>query len=207
MKNDEELTLKNVLNSFGEMYVALIEYFKLIPQFHQLPMETKIWLLKNNLNQIFRLNSVLIIHATGIVEDTNSVSFRRVFPADLYEELCQCAQSLFPFVSDPIFLKIFLVILIFSTSLSTRYQPDGHSIDTKGIFVIQNSFLEIFWRYLSSRCSKDDEAIRLFNSFVSRLLRSQLVTEKLADFIHRTMINEIDQLEAIIKSMWFNEKN
>lgn len=188
------------------MYIALIEYFKCIPEFHQLPMETKIWLLKNNLNQIFRVNTVLIIQTTGIIEDTNSVAFRRVFPDDLYEELCQCARSLFPFISDPMFVKILLIILIFSTSLSTRYRPDEHSMDTKRIFGIQNSFLEVFWRYLSSRYSNDEEIIRVLNMFISRLLRSQLVTEKLADFIHRTLINDIDQLEAIIQSMWFNEK-
>ena len=185
------------------MHISFIDYFKLIPQFHHLPMETKIYLLKNNFTQVFRLNNALVIHATDTTEDANTIALRQIFPDDLFVELCTCAQNIFPFVYDPIFLKILFVILIFSSGLSPRCDRHEQSIDTKSIYMVQNFYVEIFWRYLCDRYSNEKERVRMFSSFIQRLLRSQRVHEKLADFLRRNLSKEIDQVELIIQSMWF----
>jgi hypothetical protein len=206
MPNDNSLSLQKFMNSVSYMYTSLVNYFKLIPEFKRLSVETRINLLKNNFNQIFRLNSVLVIHATGAVEDTNTVVFKRVFPDDLYSELCYCVKNLFPFVYDPIFLKLLFVILMFSTSLCTRYDASEKLINTKELLLIQNFYIELLWRYMLYRYSTSKQSIRILTSFITRLLRSQIVTEELAVFISKTMSNQIDQLEPIMKAMWLNEK-
>ncbi|CAF2750148.1 unnamed protein product [Rotaria sp. Silwood2] len=110
MPNDNTLSLQKFMNSFTHMYKALIDYFKYIPEFSNLSIEIKISLLKSNFNQTFLLNNALIIHATGVVDNINSVEFKNVFPIDLFIELNHCAMGLNPFVYDPIFLKLILIV-------------------------------------------------------------------------------------------------
>lgn len=206
MPNDNELSLKKLMNSFSHMYVCFVDFFKLVPEFANLPVETKITVLKNNFTQIFRLNDALVTHATGAVQDANAVTFKRVFPEDLYAELCYCIISLFPFVYDPIFLKLLFIVLMFSTSLCTRYNPNEYNFNTNHIFSVQNYYIELLWRYILYRCSTYQQSVQLLMSFITRLLRSQLVNEKLAAYVSRVMSNQVDQLEPIMQAMWLNEK-
>jgi len=206
MPNDNTLSLQKFMNSFSYMYVALVDYFKLIPEFKSLSIDTRINLLKNNFSQIFRLNSALIIHATGTVEDKNSVVFKHIFPDDLYSEICLCAINLFPFVYDPIFLKLISIILIFSTSLCTRYNINERLAHTEDIFSIQNYYIELLWRYVLYRCSTYRKSVQILTSFITRLLHSQIVNEKIAVYISKVVSNQTDQLEPIMKAMWLNEK-
>ncbi|CAF4943261.1 unnamed protein product [Rotaria sp. Silwood1] len=205
--NDTTLSLQTFMNSFSHMYVALIDYFKSIPEFSNLSTEIKIGLLKSNLNQTLRLNNVLVMQATGVVDDINSIVFKNVFPIDLFIELCHCSMALMPFVYDPIFLKLIFIVLIFSTSLSIRYDTNEQIIPTKTILSIQNVYIELLWRYMLYRCSTYRESIGLLTSFITRLLHSQTVGEKLSQYINKIISNHVDQLEPIMKSMWCNEKN
>ena len=188
------------------MYISFIEFFKFIPEFKDLSIQTKIILLKNNFNQIFRLNSALIIHATGTIQDKNSIEFKHIFPNDLYSELCYCALNLLPFVYDPIFLKLLFIILIFSTNLCTRYDINQKFLNTEKLISIQNSYIELLWRYILYRSSTYRQSIRILTLFVTRLLYSQIVNEKLTEYISKKLSNQTDQLEPIMKTMWINEK-
>jgi hypothetical protein len=204
--NDNTLSIEKFMNSVSHMYVALIDFFKFIPEFTNLSPEIKISLLKNNFNQIFRLNSALVVHATGVVDDTNSVVFKHVFPTDLYAELCHCIFALFPFVYDPMFLKLSFIVLLFSTSLSVRYDTDLKMIDTKTILAIQNFYIELLWRYILYRSSTYRQSVQVLTSFISRLLHSQIINDKLGGYISKIMPNQVDQLEPIMKTMWLTEK-
>ena len=206
MPNDNSLSLQKFMNSVSKMYIAFVDYFKSIPEFKDLSVDTRICLLKSNFNQIFRLNSALIVHATGVVDDINSVGFKNVFPVCLYTELCQCIHNLFPFVYDPIFLKLLFIVLMFSSSLCTRFTVNQLLINTKGLLTIQNFYIELLWRYMLYRYSTSEQSIRMLTSFVTRLLRSQVVNEELSDYVNKTMSNHVDQLEPIMKAMWLDEK-
>jgi len=206
MPHDNTLSLQKFMNSFSYMYVALVDYFKMIPEFKNLSIDTRISLLKNNFSQIFRLNSPLIIHATGAVEDTNSIVFKHVFPADLYSEICHCAMNLIPFVYDPIFLKLIYITLMFSTSLCTRYNINNRLTHTEDIFSIQNYYIELLWRYMLHRSSTYRKSVQMLTLFITRLLHSQIVNEKIAVYISQVISNQTDQLEPIMKAMWLNEK-
>jgi hypothetical protein len=206
MPNDNTLSLQKFMNSVSHIYVSLIDYFKFIPEFTNLSVDTKIFLLKNNLTQIVRLNSAIITHATGAVQDTNSIGFKNVYPEDLFSEVCRCIINLFPFVYDPIFLKLIFIILMFSPSLYTRYNINEKQIDTENIFSIQNHYIELLWRYILYRCSTYRQSVQFLTSFVTRLLHSQTVNAKLTVYIKKAISNQTDQLEPIMKAMWLSEK-
>ncbi|CAF3638734.1 unnamed protein product [Adineta steineri] len=207
MKNDDTLSIGKFMNSVSHMYIALVDYIKCIPEFTNLSIKTRISLLKNNLNQIFRLNSALIIHATGPVDDTNTVVFKHVFPDDLYLEQCRCVFNLIPFVYDPILLKLIIIVLIFSTSLSTRYDINQQINSIENISSIQDFYIELLWRYILYRCSTYRQSVQLLTLFITRLLHSQIVNEKLSTYISQISPNQVNQLEPIMKAMWLDEKN
>jgi hypothetical protein len=206
MPNDDTMSLQKFMNSLSHVYVAIIDYIKFVPEFTNLSNNTKVSLLKNNLNQIFRLNSALIIHTTGIVDDVNAVVFKNTFPSDLYLEVRRCAMDLLPFVYDPIFLKLFFVVLIFSTSLNIRYDVNQQIIHTQNILSVQNFYLELLWRYILYRCSTYRQSVQLFTSFIMRLLHSQMITEKIREHITEISPNKADQLEPIMRTMWLDKE-
>jgi len=198
------------MNSCGDMYTALIQYFKFIPEFSSLSYSLKKSLIKNNLNQIFRLNNALILRVTGPVDDPNSTGIVNLFPPDLFLDLCKCIASLLPFLYDPILLKLFLIVLMFSTHLNIRYDnnltANEDNYSTYNLFNIQNIYVELLWRYIISRCSNYRNAVELFSSFITRLIYSQSISMKLNEYILQTISNQTDQLVPIMKVLWGNDQ-
>ena len=209
LADDDAFLLRRFMNSCGHIYTALIQYFKSFPEFSYLSFHSKKSLIKNNLNQIFRLNSALVIKATGSVDDRDFPFFRRIFPPDLFTDLHKCVTALLPFLHDPILLKLILIILMFSTHLSLRYEYQANEFEDTGstaqIFHAQNIYVELLWRYILSRGSNSRQAIRLFSSFISCLVYSQTVSMKLQEYIFRTISNQTDQFVPIVQVMWSND--
>ncbi len=56
------------------------------------------------------------------------------------------------------------------------------------------------------RCSTYRKSVQILTSFITRLLHSQIVNEKIAVYISKVVSNQTDQLEPIMKAMWLNEK-
>jgi hypothetical protein len=204
MFTDETLSWEKLMNSVSHVYIALVDYIKLIPQFADLPIQCKAAQLKNNLNQVFGLNNALIVHATGVVDCLDAVVFKRLFPDDLYQGLCRCVLDLFQFVYDPILIKLLVVVLIFSTSLSVRVDTSQPTTYVKGVLAVQNFYIELLWRYILYRCSTCQRSVQLLTAFITRLLHSQVVHEQLSQYIGRILPNRVDQLEPIIKVMWLD---
>jgi hypothetical protein len=208
--NDETLSLQKFMNSCANMYTALIQYFKFVPEFSNLSFYLKKSLIKNNLNQIFRLNSALVIKAAGIVDDQSSLVCMRLFPPDLFLELCKCISALSPFLYDPILLKLILIVLIFSSYLTLRYEnnliDNEDDYSTYNILNIQNIYVELLWRYILSRCSNYREAVKLYSSFITCLVYSQYINIKLNEYISKITSNQTDQLLPIMKVMWLNDQ-
>lgn len=206
MLNDNTLSLPKLMNSISYIYLSLVDYFKNIPEFSNLPVEMRIILLKTNLNQVFYLNNALIVHATGTNDRLRTAVFKDLFPDDLYAKICSCILALLSFVNDPIFLKLLSIILIFSTSLNVHHDNYQPIIDTKGVFLIQNFYIELLWRWILSHCSTYRESVNLLTSFIRCSLHSQIINVKLHEFVNTINPNNIDQLEPIMKAMWLNEK-
>jgi hypothetical protein len=198
------------MNSSGDMYTALIQYFKFIPEFSNLSYSLKKSLIKNNLNQIFRLNNALILKVTETVDDSNSTGIANIFPPDLFVDLCKCVTALLPFLYDPILLKLFLIVLMFSPHLNIRYENDltenEDNYSTYNLLNLQNIYLELLWRYIISRSSNYRQAVKLFSSFITRLIYSQRISMKLNEYILQTISNQTDQLVPIMKVLWVNDQ-
>lgn len=205
VRTTETVSLEGLLNSFSHMYIALVGYIKLVPEFADLPVQAKALLLRNNLTQVFRINNALVVHATGIVDDADTVVFKHLFPRDLYVDLCRCLLSLFPFVYDPIFIKLLVVVLIFSTSLSTRFDGSEPVAHARSVVAAQDSYIELLWRYILYRCSTQQQSVQLLTAFVSRLLHSQIINEQLSQYISQFASTRVNHLEPIMRAMWLDE--
>ena len=208
-KNDT-FSLQKFMNSCGHMYTALIDYFKFIPEFSNLSFSFKKSLIKNNLNQIFRLNSALVIKASGSVDDPDFPFFRRIFPPDLFIDLHKCIIALLPFIHDPILLKLIFIVLMFSTHLSLRYECDSNESESTDstivMFNAQSIYVELLWRYILSRASNYRQAVLLFSSFITCLIYSQNVSIKLQEYISRTTSNQAGHLAPIMQVMWSKDQ-
>lgn len=207
---DDAFSLQRFMNSCGHMYTALIDYFKFIPEFSNLEISVKKTLIKNNLNQIFRLNSALIIQATGSVDDPDFPFFRRIFPPDLFVDLHKCIIALLPFIHDPILLKLIFIILMLSTHLSLQYECDSNEStsthSSNAMLNAQSIYVELLWRYIISRSSNYRQAVLLFSSFITCLIYSQNVSIKLQEYISRRTTNQTDQLVPIMQVMWSKDE-
>ncbi|CAF4354718.1 unnamed protein product, partial [Adineta steineri] len=51
------------------------------------------------------------------------------------------------------------------------------------------------------------QSVQLLTLFITRLLHSQIVNEKLSTYISQISPNQVNQLEPIMKAMWLDEKN
>jgi hypothetical protein len=207
MPNDETLSLQTLINATAHMYTALIEYFKFVPEFSNLSYYFKKSLIKTNLNQLFRLNNGLVIKSTDYVDNLNTVVFVHLFPSDLFVHLSKCVAGLLPFSYDPLLLKLFMIVLIFSAHLSLRYENNLIENDsTVNLLNVQNIYVELLWRYILYRCSNYREAVKLFSSFITYLVYSQDINVKLNEFIAKNSSNQTDQLAPILKLMWLDDQ-
>jgi hypothetical protein len=210
MPIDETLTLQKFLNASANMYMGLIYYLKYIPEFNSLSVNSKMSLIKNNLNQITRINSTFIIKTVTPDLDKDSPVFLHIFPEDLYMEMRLTAVALSPFVNDPILIKLFIIVLMLSTQMNTRYEKNlitnEDDYSTVNIFNVQNIYIDLLWRYILSRCSSFQQSVQLLTSFVTRTLQSQIVQVKIDKFIRTVLPNQNHELEPIMKSMWIEDR-
>jgi hypothetical protein len=210
MPVDGTLTLEKFLNASANMYMSLIYYLKSIPEFNNLPVQSKLSLIKSNLNQICRIHSTLIMKIVTPDLDKDSPVFLHIFPKELYFEIRSTATALIPFVHDPLLIKLFLTVLMLSTHMNIQYEKNQIEINdensTRNILNVQNIYIELLWRYIRSRYSNYRQSVLLLTSFITRTLYSQLVQEKMNNFVRTILPSESQSLEPIIKSVWISEK-
>jgi len=210
MPVNETLTLGKFLNASANIYMGLIYYLKSIPEFNNLPIQSKLSLIKNNLHQIFRVHSTFIMKVITPDLDKDSPVFLHLFPENLYQAIRANATALIPFVHDPLLIKLFITVLMLSTHINIQYEKHRMEIDdensTRNILNVQNIYIELLWRYILSRSSNYQQSVLLLNSFVTRTLYSQIVQEQLNDFVHTVLPSQSQSLEPIIKSIWIPDK-
>ena len=206
MSIDETLTLEKFLNASANIYMGLIHYFKLIPQFNQLTVNNRLSLIKSNLNQIFRIQSTFSIKIITPDLNDDSPVFSYLFPEELYLELRRTAIALTPFVYDSMLIKLYIIVLMFSTHLNVQYDEHRTEIVEKdsirNTFYAQNVYLDLLWRYILSRSDDYQQAVQMFVSLIGRTLDSQIVQIKVNEFVHSTLPKHSQSLEPIIRAIW-----
>jgi hypothetical protein len=142
--------------------------------------------------------------------DKDSPVFLHIFPKELYFEIRSTSTALIPFVHDPLLIKLFLTVLMLSTHMNIQYEINQIEINDensiRNILNIQNIYIELLWRYIRSRYSNYRQSVLILTSFITRTLYSQLVQEKINNFVRTILPSESQSLEPIIKSVWISEK-
>jgi hypothetical protein len=149
----------------------------------------------NNINEA-------IIHP-GITTNL-IVSLSNVFGVNLANRLLQSIERIQVFTSDPILLKLVLVIVAFSSgNQRSRNDTDMDQIcdDTLRIFAVQSIYTELLWKYILSRSSTEIDAVKLFDKLIQFLLYL-LEVHLLVDGYINNLPSEIDQMEPLMQSMW-----
>ncbi|CAF1390158.1 unnamed protein product [Adineta ricciae] len=172
-------SLKLRIHEFYErkrpVFVNLINYFKQLPELQALHVDDQVHLIKQNLRLIGPLNYALIrtyktqyavpkIETIGCVNNANIHCMYRSL-ADIFLGFTEY---------DPIILKIFLIILFFTTDAVTTtsiYQITQYE-QSKRIKEIQYSYLELLWLYMLDRFGERD-AIVLFTKMITKYLHIQ----------------------------------
>ena len=189
------------LNEYSLSHKVLIEYFKYIPEFNSLAINDRIRLIRNQFGIVNNINEA-IIHP-GITTNL-VVSLSNVFGVNLANRLLQSIERIQVFTSDPILLKLVLIIVAFSSgNQRNRNDTDMDQIcdDTLGIFAVQNIYAELLWKYIVSRSSTEADAVKLFDKLIQFLLYL-LEIHLLVDGYINKLPNEIDQMEPLMQSMW-----
>ncbi|CAF0790877.1 unnamed protein product [Adineta steineri] len=206
MPVNETLTLHKFLNASSNMYIGFISYINSVPEFRSIPVDAKMLLIKNNVQQILRKNSTLIMKTITPDLDRDSPVFLHIFPKDVYMSMRDTSIALSPFVHDPMLMKLFLITLMLSKYLNVEYtnyhiECNDENI-TRNIFAAQNIYVELLWRYILSRCANYQQSVHFLTSLITRTLYSQTVQVKLNKFMNTIIPSQNHQLEPIIKSLW-----
>jgi len=210
MPLDESLTLDKFLNACANIYVALIEFFKSLPEFGQISINGRLSLVKSNLNQIFRIHGAYLMkHITPDLCKDSPV-YLRVFPQEIYAGIRNDSFKLTPFLCNPILLKLFMIVLMLSTHLSTSFEQncqdtlDEYSI--RAILNVQNFYLKLLWRFILSHSSSYRRSVQLITSFIGHTLTSQVLQANINEYICTVLPSRVQELKPIIKSVWISNK-
>ena len=210
MPVNETLTLQKFMNASANIFMGLIYYLKSIPEFNCLPMPAKMSLIKSNLNQVARVHSTFIMKTVTPDLDYDSPVFLHIFPADLYVKIRGTATALTPFVQDPILIKLYIIILMLSAHMQSRYEKtqiiNDDENSTRNILYVQNFYVDLLWRYILSRCSNYRQSVMIFSSLVTCTLYSQLIQVEMDKFISAFLPTQNQSLEPIIKTLCTPDK-
>ncbi|CAF4752849.1 unnamed protein product, partial [Rotaria sp. Silwood2] len=135
-----------------------IEYLKLIPEFNNLIMDDKVRLIRNHIGTIIHINEPLLIP----VPPVNLVgAWTNLFGLNTTKSIFKRNQIIEQYLCDPIILKVVLIILILSSSNSRNIDYidiDQICDDSLSIFIAQNIYVELLWKYILSRSPNERNA-------------------------------------------------
>jgi hypothetical protein len=198
----EHSSIHTFFNEYTHRQKSLIEYFKIIPEFNRLSIDDKVRLIKNHLATMISINEPIL---DGSISPTLTVSIKNVFTPELASNILRSAHLMCTYMHDPMLLKLLLIVQTLSSSIN-RYRSDSSLDfiydDTRAILAGQNIYIELLWRYILSRSSSEEDAVKFFNKLVLNLLFTQHTYFMIGNYIVQSVKNEIDQLEPLMQSMW-----
>ena len=196
-----QLRIHEFYNRKRPVFVNLINYFKHLPELQALHVDDQVHLIKQNLRLIGPLNYALIrtykaqhvvpeIETIGCVNNANIHCMYRSL-ADIFLEFTKY---------DPIIIKIFLIILFFTTDAVTTtsiFQITQYE-QSKRIKEIQYSYLELLWLYMLERFGERD-AIILFTKMITKYLHIQVVVDQIDSIVR--MNNDVDKIDSLMQTI------
>jgi hypothetical protein len=201
----EHSIIHTFYNEYEERCKPLIEYFKLIPEFHRLSIDDKMRLIRNSFIGLATLNESIL---NGCIPQTLPASLKNLYGTTITNNLIHMIERIRTLRCDPILLKLLIIIWLLSTGMNKYYDDtDMGRIfdDSLAIFAGQSIYVELLWRYLVSRLPSIPDVVKFFNKLVLNLLCLQ----RGCFGAHRTMYNsenEIHKMKPLIQSMYITSK-
>ncbi|CAF4192621.1 unnamed protein product [Rotaria sordida] len=78
--------------------------------------------------------------------------------------------------------------------------------DTSAIFIGQNVYVELLWRYLLSKLLSEHDTVKFLNKLVLDLLYLQRSCFTVERYMNN-LGHEIDQMTPLVQSMWPKSEN
>ncbi|CAF3340775.1 unnamed protein product [Rotaria sp. Silwood1] len=197
----EHTSMHEFINEMSSEIEITIEYLKLIPEFNKFIIDDKIRLIKNHMGTILHINEPLMLPTPSI----NLIgAWTNLFGVDITKCIFKRNKIIEQYLFDPILLKIVLIILIFSSSNSRNINYIDIDLicdDSLFIFLAQNIYVELLWKYLLSRSSNERDAVKFFNRLIMFILYAQNLHLEMDDYVD-SLKDEIQQMEPMMQSMW-----
>jgi hypothetical protein len=184
------------------VFVNLISYFKHLPELQALNVDDQVSLIKQNIRLLVPLNYAIL--KTPVASKRPTVTIQTVGcinNANLHQMLRSLADTYVECViEDPVLMKLFLVVLFFTTSsLTTRsiYDPAQYK-QLDNIKQIQSSYIELLWLYLLEKCG-DEHAIHVFTKMITKYLHVQITIDQIDSIIR--MNNDIKNIDSLMQTV------
>ncbi|CAF3595771.1 unnamed protein product [Rotaria sp. Silwood1] len=187
--------IPNLLISF---YTSLQSYIRCINEFQMFTIAEQKCIYQRNFHSTSSLMGQLILRESGIIENETYLS---AF-ASLYniETLIQAASIMTRLDYDSTLVKIFLVIISFSSNcfmidISTNIYGDYILRKTKQLFFYQNQYVELLWKYMIFRYGYKEATFRFAGLIKQIIDLIPLVVDTYAQNTahHQTIITEVSE--------------
>jgi hypothetical protein len=152
---------------------SLIDFFKRLPEFRQLPDEEQSALSLHNIRFLMRFNSVETMDDSAPIFAAVNLLLEIIYGKFVLENLDQCLHQFKYHLSDPRGTQLFLIILLFST-----YNNYNGHMSTIAIYKIQAKYTELLWTYLIQNYG-EVIACQKFSLIIRYCLRLQTISHLL----------------------------
>lgn len=194
-------TVFNFLNELVSIFPYAVKYLKHIPEFHKVSIQDQVRLIQNQFGHLMHINESILYPITS---NNLLSSCRNIFEPDVAVRVFQRRNIVERYNVDPIILRIVLLIILFSSNNSRQLDIiniDAICDDTLTIFTAQNTYVELLWRYISSRSSSEYDLVKFFNRLILLIIFIQ-TTNVSIDCQILNSDSEIDQMIPLLRSMW-----
>lgn len=202
------LKLQRFIDIKKKYFHVLASFIKHILKI-DLPLEDSFEFIKNNLRLLLTINSSELMKSNTL-ENLPWENDRILFESILTESFLQrldnhlyTYQTFLPY--DPLVVKLFLIILSLTTSISpiekrSYYFSNDFQPFPKEILNIQNYYLNILWKYIIYRFGYYD-AIMYSVRFIQHFLHRQTLHSDMMDILqtrddHGQLVELLEQAEA-----------
>ncbi|CAF5010885.1 unnamed protein product [Rotaria sp. Silwood1] len=197
----QHTSIHEFINEMSSEFLISIEYLKLIPEFNNLIMDDKVRLIKNHIGTIVHINEPLMLP----VPPSNLIgTWINIFNFDTTKLLMKRHQIIQQYIIDPILLKIVLIILVLSSSNCRNINHIDVNLicdDPLSIFLAQNIYVELLWKYILSHSLNEQHAVKYLNQLMMFILFAQNLHMEIDDYINHFK-HEIKQMEPMMQSLW-----
>jgi hypothetical protein len=192
-------------------FTFIVPFLERIPDYQTLELSNRLTLIHHNTTTLTGIHSHYMISVTEFLPYYNKnyvPIMNMIYGNELVfenEKLRQKSDSIFH--TDLFLVKLVLVIFAFSNvtpCLSYTFNPTSKSMNdemmfSKTLFQIQNTYVDVLWRYMLFRFRDENLVVRLYSHIIYNCLHVQTFSNQVAEQndLHKDMYDGfIELLEA-----------